>query len=457
MTTIQDDRDDARVDDTPLARVISPRLLTLFITGDILGAGIYALVGEVAGEVGGAIWASFLVAFGLAALTAFAYAELVTKYPHAAGAALYVNKAFRIPMITFVVAIVVMASGISSAAGASRAFGGDYMSEFVTLPTVLVALGFLALIGLVNFVGIKESIRLNVVMTVVEAGGLLFIVGLGVATLVNGDGEPGRVLEFTQDGALPLAVLSGATLAFFSFIGFEDSVNVAEEVERPSHAYPRALLWGLVVATAIYLGVALTASMVVPTDDLAGSSAPLLRVVELGPVDVPLRLFAAVALFALFNTALINMVMASRLLYGMANQGIMPRALGRVHPGRRTPWVAILGTTALAAALAVTGDLTDLADTTVVLLLAVFTVVNICVFVLRSDDVDHDHYRAPLVLPALGAVASVVALVGKVVDAGPAVLVRAALLVLLGVALYLANRAATGRTAAELDASELDT
>ncbi|WCO65405.1 APC family permease [Iamia majanohamensis] len=456
MTTLQDRGDDTRVDDTPLARAISPRLLALFITGDILGAGIYALVGEVAGEVGGAIWASFLVAFGLAALTAFAYAELVTKYPHAAGAALYVNKAFRVPMVTFVVAIVVMASGISSAAGASRAFGGDYLSEFVTLPTVLVAIGFLGLIGLVNFVGIKESIRLNVVMTVIEAGGLLFIVGLGVATLVNGEGEPGRVLEFTQDGALPLAVLSGATLAFFSFIGFEDSVNVAEEVQDPSRSYPRALMWGLVAATTIYLGVALTASMVVPTDDLAGSTAPLLRVVELGPVDVPLRLFAAVALFALFNTALINMVMASRLLYGMANQGIMPRALGRVHPRRRTPWVAIVGTTVLAAALAATGDLTDLADTTVVLLLAVFTVVNICVFVLRRDEVDHDHYRAPLVLPALGAAASVVALVGKVFDAGPGVLVRAALLVLLGIALYVANRAATGRTAAELDASRLD-
>lgn len=440
-----------------LRRAISPRLLALFITGDILGAGIYALVGSVAGKVGGAIWMSFLAAFVLAGLSAFSYAELVTKYPRAAGAALYVNRAFRVPIVTFVVTIIVMASGISSAAAASRGFGGDYLSEFVTLPTVLVAAAFLGVIALVNFAGIKESVRLNVVMTVVEAGGLLLIIGIGVAALLDGTGEPGRAMELTDTRAVPLAILSGATLAFFSFIGFEDSVNVAEEVHEPHRTYPRALLVGLGIATVIYLLVAFTASMVVPTDDLAASDAPLLRVVELGPVDVPLRLFAAIALFALFNTALINMVMASRLLYGMAHQGIVPRGLGRVHAGRRTPWVAIAGTTVLAFALAATGDLTDLADTTVVLLLVVFTLVNVCVFVLRNDPVDHDHFRAPLVLPALGAVASVVALVGKVADTGVGVLARAAVLVAVGVVLYLANRAVTGRTAADLDASELRT
>jgi amino acid transporter len=180
-------------------------------------------------------------------------------------------------------------------------------------------------------------------------------------------------------------------------------------------------------------------------------------VVELGPVDVPLRLFSAIALFALFNTALINMVMASRLLYGMANQGIVPRGLGRVHAGRRTPWVAIAGTSLLGFALAATGDLGDLADTTVVLLLVVFTLVNVCVFVLRRDPVDHPHFHTPLALPAAGAVASVVALVGKVADTGPAVLARAAALVAVGVLLYLVNRAVTGRTTADLDASRLDT
>lgn len=293
-------------------------------------------------------------------------------------------------------------------------------------------------------------------MTVVEAGGLLLIIGIGAAALLGGDGEPSRAMELNDAKALPLAILSGATLAFFSFIGFEDSVNVAEEVRDPRRSYPRALAIGLGIATVIYLLVAFTASMVVPTADLADSDGPLLLVVELGPVDVPLRLFAAIALFALFNTALINMVMASRLLYGMANQGIVPRALGRVHRGRRTPFVAIAATTLLGIGLAATGDLGDLADTTVVLLLVVFTLVNVCVFLLRRDPVDHDHYRAPLVVPALGAVASVVALVGKVADTGPSVLARAAGLVAVGVVLYLVNRAVTG-SPAELDASRLDT
>src|SRR5687767_5804133 len=138
----------------PLKRAISRRLLLLLVVGDVLGAGIYALVGEVGGRVGGAIWTAFALALLLALFTAFAYSELVTKYPRAAGAALYVNKAWRIPFLTFMVAFTVMCSELTSAATLSRAFGGDYLSEFVDLPTVVVALAFITGVGLINFRGI---------------------------------------------------------------------------------------------------------------------------------------------------------------------------------------------------------------------------------------------------------------------------------------------------------------
>ena len=180
--------------ETPLSQSISRRMLMFFVIGDVLGAGIYALVGEVGGKTGGAIWAAFLFALALAIFTAFSYAELVTKYPKAAGAALYVNKAFKLPFVTFMVAFAVMCSGLASAATLSRAFGGDYLSAFVSWDAVLVGLGFLALIGLINMRGIKESMRFNFVLTCIEVTGLLIVVVIGVAFLADGGGDPGLSL-----------------------------------------------------------------------------------------------------------------------------------------------------------------------------------------------------------------------------------------------------------------------
>jgi amino acid transporter len=391
-----------------LRRTISRPMLLLLVVGDVLGAGIYALVGEVGGRIGGAIWAAFLLALGLALLTAFAYAELVTKYPQAAGAALYVNKAWGRPFLTFLVAFAVMCSGLTSAATLARAVGGDYLTDFVDAPTVLVGLVFIVLVALVNFRGISESVRLNVVLTGIELTGLLLVVVVGAAAIVEGgaDVDAGRALELSRDGSVITALLGGAGLAFFALIGFEDSVNLAEETKHPRRDYPVALFGGLAIAGLLYLLVTVVASIVVPTDRLAASDGPLLEVIASGPWSLPDRLFSAIALCALANGALINMVMASRIAYGMANEGILPGVLGRVHPGRRTPWVAIVATTAIAMVLIASGELDDLADTTVLLLLLVFVAVNIAVLVLRRDPVDHDHFRVPTPIPVIGAVVS---------------------------------------------------
>ena len=412
-------------------------MLLLLVVGDVLGAGIYALVGEVGGRVGGAIWAAFLLALVLALFTAFAYAELVTKYPRAAGAALYVNRAWRQPFLTFLVAFAVIASGLTSASTLARAFGGDYLAEFVDLPTTLVALVFITVVALVNHRGIAESVRVNVALTMVELSGLLLVVVIGFAAVAEGGGgvDAGRVLEFREGESVVAALVGGAGLAFFALIGFEDSVNLAEEAEQPSRAYPRALFGGLLIAGVVYLLVALAASMAVPTSQLQGSSGPLLEVVQLGPLSLPTEVFSAIALFALANGALINMIMASRVVYGMAREGILPRGLAAVGD-RRTPSVAIAGTTALAMVLIASGDIESLADTTVLLLLLVFTAVNVAALVLRRDPVAHSHFRAPTLIPLVGAGVSVALMTTKDAE----VFGRAAGLLALGVALWLVNR-----------------
>ena len=430
-----------------LKRAISRRMLLFFIIGDVLGAGIYALVGEVGGRVGGAIWAAFAFALILALFTAFAYAELVTKYPQAAGAALYVNKAFRRPFFTFVVAFAVMCSGLASAATLARAFGGDYLSEFVDVKIWIVALLFLLVMTLINLRGIGESVKINVGLTLIELTGLLLVVVIGAAALFSGEGDASRALDFKSGEAVPMAILGGAGLAFFALIGFEDSVNVAEETADPRHSFPRALFGGLLIAGVVYILVTVIASMAVPTNTLAESDGPLLEVVQLGPLSMSTKIFSAIALFALANGALINLIMASRLVYGMSREGILPGFFGRVHSGRRTPYVAIIFTALIAAALAVTGDLSDLADTTVLLLLLVFTAVNISVIVLRRDRVAHDHFVAPTILPIIGAIVSLGLLTTKDAD----IFLRAGILILLGVILWVVTYYAHGRHQPNMD------
>ncbi|WP_236831793.1 APC family permease [Blastococcus sp. KM273128] len=421
---------------TRLRRAISGRLLYVFILGDVLGAGIYALVGEIAGEVGGAVWLPLLVALGLALLTAASYAELVTKYPRAGGSAVFAERAYRSPLVSFLVGFCMLAAGVTSAAGLSLAFAGDYLGVFLDVPTVAAALVFLLLVGLLNARGIQESVRANVVMTVVEVSGLVLVVVLGALVLGRGDGDPGRVVEFPPGVPVATGVLAAALLAYYSFVGFEVSANVAEEVRDVRRVYPRALFGALLTAGVVYLLVGLAASVVLGPEDLAASSGPLLAVVQAADVGVPDRLFSLVALVAVANGALLTMIMASRLVFGMAEQGLLPRPLGRVLPGRRTPWVAIVLTTAVAMGLTTVGDLGDLANAVVLLLLLVFLSTNTAVLVLRRDRIQEEHFRAPTVLPVL-AIGSCLLLLWQQ-EAGTWLLAGAELGV--GVLLYLLTR-----------------
>ena len=421
-----------------LKRGIGQWLLLFFIIGDIIGAGIYALVGQVGAQVGGAIWTAFLLALILAVFTACSYAELVTKYPRAGGTATYAHNAFKRPFISFVVAFAVAASSLFSAAALSRAFGGQYFQEFASVPTVLVALVLIVLVGLINFWGISESVKINVAFTLIEVFGLLLIVLIGVVALSTGSGEPARAFEFKEGSSVVVAIMAGAALSFYALIGFEDSVNVAEETQNPSRIYPRVLLGGLLVAGVIYLLVTFTASMVVDVDTLASSSGPLLEVVKAGPLGIPTWLFSLIALFAVANGALINMIMASRVIYGMGDQEVMPSVFARVHRGRRTPWVSIVFTTLIVMILITTGDVGDLARATVLLLLLVFIVVNVSVFVLRRDRVEHEHFRTPNIFPVLGILVCLALLTQQ----QGATFLRAGALLLVGLVLWGVNYAA---------------
>jgi basic amino acid/polyamine antiporter, APA family len=443
-----------RAQASPLRPAITRPMLLFFIIGDILGGGIYALTGEVGAEVGGAIWTAFALAGVVAAFTAASYAELVSKYPQAAGAALYVHRAFEVPLFTFVIAFAVMCSGLASAATLATAFGGDYLSEFVDLPTVLVGLAVVAAMALVNFRGIKESVRFNLGCTLIELVGLLLVVVIGAAFLLDGGGDAGRALEFKEGDAPLLLVVSGAALAFYALIGFEDSVNVAEETRSAPQAFPGTLFLGLGIAGAVYLIVTVIAAMAVPVDRLAGSSGPLLEVVQLGPLAMSTKVFSAIALFALVNGALLNMIMASRLVYGMARQAVIPRWFGRVHAERRTPWTGILLTASIAAVLVVIGDLETLADTTVLLLLFAFVAVHVSLLVLRRRPVEHEHFRVWTGFPILGALCCVGLIIQKLVE-DTVIFAYAGGLLAFGLLLWVIARAYTGPPS-ELDPTALD-
>jgi amino acid transporter len=394
-----------------LKRVMGPGLLLLFVVGDILGTGVYALTGKVAGEVGGAVWLPFLCAFVVAMLTATSYLELVTKYPKAGGAAVYTHKAFGIHFLTFLLTFAVMCSGLTSASSASKAFAANFFSAADIDPDrgsllMITSLAFMTLIALVNLRGVGESVKANVVLTCVELSGLLIVIGIGAWALLGGDGDTSRLTDFNVPaGESPFGAVTAATaLAFFAMVGFEDSVNMAEETKDPVRIFPKMMLIGLTITGVIYVLVAISAVTLVSPDELNKGATPLLKVVQAGAPGFPLEVFAWITMFAVANSALINMLMASRLLYGMSHEQVLPGPLGRVLSKRRTPYVAILFTTLLAFVLIGYADLAALGGTTAFLLLCVFAIVNVAVLVLRRDRVEHKHFHAPTALPVLGAV-----------------------------------------------------
>jgi amino acid transporter len=458
MTTTTSEPVDVNGPQPDLKRVMGPKLLLLFIVGDILGAGVYAVTGQLVGIVGGMAWLPFLVAFVVASLTALSYLELVTKYPQAAGAALYTHKAFGIHFVTFLVAFGVICSGIASASTSSKVLaqnlaGGLEVNGWIddapgTTTITLIALVFMVLLALINLRGVGESVKFNVVLTLVEVTALTIVIGVGFYAMTQGESDFGRVTTFDDSGdkGLFLAVTAATSIAFFAMVGFEDSVNMVEETKDPERIFPRIMLTGLGIAVLIYMLVAVSVVAVLSNDQIADApeGGALLEVVKVGAPDFPIdKVFPFLAVFAVANTALINMLMASRLIYGLANQDVLPRTLGKVSPHRRAPYAGIIFSTVLALALIVyvtsRGEsevVLNLSSVTSLLLLCVFAVVNLACLILRRDRSTESRFRSPGITPAVAAVLCLF-LVGPWADRDALVYQIAGVLMLIGVGLWV--------------------
>lgn len=439
---------DSPVQEEHLRRSITGPQLFFYVLGDVLGSGIYALIGIMAFEVGGAFWLSFLVGVTVALLTGFAYAELITKYPQAAGASLYVHKAFGKKPLTFLVTFCLLSATISAAGALALVFGGEYFTSFIEdALTTLIAIIFIILLSLLNFRGISESVWANVVMTLIETAGLIIILIIGAVVLGKGDADLSQPFDL-NDGNPALVVLGGAAVAFFAMTGFENAANVAEETKNPSKAFPRALLGGMALAGVLYLLIAFIASMVAPLDELTkdeGAGGTLLTVVEAGPIPIPALIFSAIALVAVTNTTLVSLVAQARIMYGMARQNVVPRIFARTHHTRQTPWVAIIFTASLVCLLLVTTDVGTLADVTVLFLIAVYGMVCLAALVLRRRTVNHEHYTAPTTLLVVGVVGNAALLLYTAVTS-PDSLLYCGVMLAIGAALYFVNNASPRTT-----------
>lgn len=402
----------ARQSDAPssgpaLARTMGLFALVIYGVGDMVGAGIYVTIGKAAAAMGNAVWLAFAASMVAAMLTGLSYASIASRYPRAAGAAYVTHRAFRFPLLSYVVGLATTASGLTSMAAGANGFAENLRSIAGGIPSWVVILVFLGGLGLLNFWGIRQSMWANLLCTAVEVGGLVFIIAVGARFWgdVNYLEVPARGGSVSAAPSV-LLVLNGAVLTFFSFIGFEDMLNVSEEVKDPVRTVPRGLVVALLIVTVLYISMSITAVSVVDYRRLGDPTlgAPLAQITSRAAPWLSPRVFTAITLFAVTNTALINYIMGSRLLYGMARHGLLPAALGRVHPRRRTPHVAVVVLLVVVVALALSGGIAQLASATALLLLSCFVVVNGALIVLkRRIDEPRGGFEVPTFVPALGA------------------------------------------------------
>lgn len=357
-----------------LKRSLSLAQLTFYGLGTILGAGIYVLVSKVAGLAGLYAPISFLVAAALAALTGMSYAELSARYPKSAGEPVYVQEGLRWRPLSVLVGWLIILTGVVSAATIANGFVG-YLHVFIAAPDWLVITLLVIALGLLAAWGISESVMAASAITLVEIGGLILV--LAVAGENLGD-LPERLPELTPplDGAAWQGILLGAFIAFYAFIGFEDMVNVAEEVKEPARMLPLAIIIAIVISTVLYLLVALVAVLALPPAELAQSRAPLALIYERATGSAPV-LISLISLFAVMNGALIQIIMASRVLYGMSREGWLHKAFGKVHARTRTPVFSTVVAAALVLVLALWLPLVTLAKITSFVILIVFALINL--------------------------------------------------------------------------------
>ncbi|MBY6093110.1 APC family permease [Maritimibacter alkaliphilus] len=402
--TVRDTQTTAANRTEKLRRSLTTPLLTLYGLGVTVGAGIYVLVGSTAAEAGAYAPVSFVVAAVVVAFTAFSYAELSTRYPVSAGEAAYIEAGFRSGSLATLLGLAVALSGMVSAAAVTIG-AASYLQGLIGAPHWVLTIAVVVLMGIIALWGITQSVVVAAIITLVEVGGLIVVAGWGF-----GMSEP---LGVDLTDMLPplvgphwMGIGAASLLAFFAFVGFEDMANVAEEVKDPVSTMPKAIVLTLVIATSLYLATTAAVLVAVPLDRLATSAAPLALVFDAAPGGVR-QVFSVIAIVATINGVLIQMIMASRVLYGLADQGHLFPALAVVGTRTQTPVVATLLVMCVIACLALALPIEALAERTSQIVLSVFILVNAALFRLKwKGDDGSDHFRVPIIVPFLGALTS---------------------------------------------------
>lgn len=383
-----------------LKRSISLPLLTFYGLGTILGAGIYVLIGEVTHIAGVLSPLSFLFAGVLAAFTAFSYAELSARYPFSAGEAYYLQQGFGYHRLSALVGWLVVSIGITSAATIANGFSA-YLGLFITLPDWVSTGLLIASLGIIAAIGIMESVALAALITCVEIIGLLLVIFVGRDGLL---GTPDLVLLWSEQIDLKTSplIFAGAFLAFYAFIGFEDMVNIAEEVKNPKRNLPLAIILALILSTSLYLLVSLTAVLSMPADTVSNTQAPLAEIMrQHKPEWVPM--IGIISMVAVVNGALVQIIMASRVMYGMGDKNMGPAWLSQVNSRTQTPLAATAICTLLVLIFALAFELVELAKLTSFVTLVVFAGVNLSLLKvkLRTPTVK-GIINVPLWVPVIG-------------------------------------------------------
>lgn len=421
-----------------LERSISLTEATVYGLGIILGAGIYALIGEATGIAGNSVWLSFVLAAVVASFSALSYCELSSMFPRSAAEYTYVKNAFRSNLFGFMMGWISLFAAIVSISAVALGFAG-YFETLFAVPIVLTAISLIAVLSVVNFLGVKESARLNLVLTLVALAGLILIILMALPFF-------GRVDYFASvEPGLPLSgilnnVAIASALIFFAYIGFEDIANISEETVNAEHAVPKAILLALVISTILYLLVAISVVSIVPWQQLAETAAPISLVAGtvLGPAAA--IVFSFIALFATASTVLIILIAVSRLLYGMSSDHSLPSVIARVHRRDKTPFVSIAITSLIAMFFVLSGDLKHVAFITNFGIFVLFFMVNLSVIVLRQTrpgkkrafKIPGNFRNIPLV-----SVFGVIASVFMVTRVEPSAIVFGSSLVLLGIPAYV--------------------
>lgn len=361
-----------------LKRELTLFTATLYGVGIILGAGIYVLIGQGAGIAGNAIWLSFAVSAVIAAFTGMSYAELAGMFPKAAAEYVYTKHAFSRNYLSFIVQWIMIFTLIVSASTVALGFGG-YASFMFGISPPVAAAALLVVLSAVNYIGIKESARFNIISTVIEVSGLVLVAVIGLFFIGKAN------IDYFSSPAGFGGVLSATALIFFAYIGFEELVNLSEETKNAAKVIPRALVLSLGISTLLYILVAVSSISVLGAEELGNSPAPLTAVVSKALPEAGI-LMSLIALFATANTVLVILIVVSRMLYGLACNNTFPAICGRVG-GRKTPYVSVFIVMLLSIAFLLIGGMKTIAMLTDVGIFVVYVFVNASLIWLR--------YRAP--------------------------------------------------------------